>query len=919
LVASTSNGCKDSVTKQVVIFAKPVVDFSATNRCLGNSINFSNLSSGATGFVWNFGDGKTSATTSPSYTYASSGTYNVKLIAENANGCKDSVSKSITVFSNPSVSFTAQPNPICRGGLMNFTNTSTNGTSFTWNFGNGKTSTLTSPTNIYTAEGNYNVKLVSINSNGCKDSTFRTVTVWPRPKASFSFNNGCATDNLGFTSNSVGAVGHSWTFGDATTSTQANPAKGYTGPGTYSVTLIVTSVNGCMDTTTSSVTVHPRAAVSFTNPTNFCAGNAANFTNTSTLSAGNMTFQWKFGDGNSSSLTSPSNTYANGGNYIVTLTATTDKGCVNTATGNVLVFAKPTANFNAKDVCQGTAMTFNNTSVGGTTWLWDFGDATTSTSASPTKTYTNAGTYTVKLTATNGNNCSDVYSMQVTVNPNPVASFTAADKCYGQAVNFTNTSTNANDVYWNFGDGNTSNSFNPSYNYPASGTYNVTLNVESNFGCTGSITKSVTVYAAPKVSFSVNDAGQCVNGNAFVFTDNSTIASGTMSRSWTLGDGGTSTASPVNKTYALSGNYNVKLVVTGPNGCKDSATDIAMVYPKPQAGFTSNNQIQCYNNHLFVFTDATTISSGTLTRTWDFGDGTTAGGVTVNKQYASTGSYTVKLSVTSENGCTDNTTKSVTVNPSPSAGFSINNATQCLNGNNFVFTNSTSGATGFSSSWKMGDGSTAATANASRTYATAGNYRVTLSVNTAGGCSDSAYYFVKVLANPAALTITGPSPAAMGSKQTYSVAYNAGSSYNWTATNGTVLSNGSSTIQVKWNITGATGSLSVTETATNGCIGAPASYNVSLYDAASVSSLHNNAFGVKLYPNPAKNQFSVEVSTGEMVNMVVYNQLGKVVLSDIVFNDRITITDHNLAAGIYTAKLSTSQGKSSILRFEIRN
>jgi PKD repeat protein len=437
----SSFGCADSITQKITIYAKPTAAFSASNQCFGNAVSFNNQSSGANTNLWSFGDGNSSAASSPNYNYAAAGTYTVKLAIASVNNCKDSITKTVTVYPKPSVSFTASPNPICRGGLMSFTNTSTNGASYLWNFGNGSTSTLTSPTNIYNTAGNYNVKLVSVSSNGCKDSTFRSITIWPRPVASFSVNNGCETDNLAFTSNSVGAITHAWTFGDGNTSTATNPSKGYTAAGTYNVKLIVTSLNGCMDTTNSNVSIYPRAKVSFTNASSFCVGATANFTNTSSLASGNMTFQWKFGDGNTSASTNSSNVYSNPGNYTVTLTANTDKGCINTSSANVLINAKPLANFNASNVCQGQAVTFNNTSVGGLSYSWNFGDAGTSTAASPSYTYAAAGTYTVTLTATNANGCVDVFSKQLTIFSNPVANFTATDRCIGTPTLFTNTST----------------------------------------------------------------------------------------------------------------------------------------------------------------------------------------------------------------------------------------------------------------------------------------------------------------------------------------------------------------------------------------------------------------------------------------------------------------------------------------------
>jgi len=342
-----------------------------------------------------------------------------------------------------------------------------------------------------------------------------------------------------------------------------------------------------------------------------------------------------------------------------------------------------------------------------------------------------------------------------------------------------------------------------------------------------------------------------------------------------------------------------------------------MVYSKPVANFNINRASQCLAGNAFAFTDVSTISDGSITRSWNLADGSLIGGTNVIKSYTFVGTYVIRLYATSDFGCNDSISKSVTVNPSPSASFTTNDDIQCLNGNSFTYTNTTTGAPVFNSSWKIGDATTVTTTNASRTYSAPGTYRVSLNVNTAFGCQDSAYYLMRVLPNPGNLTITGPISAALGSVHKYSVVATPGSAYNWVVTNGTILSNGGAIIQVKWNSTGATGILQVTETAENGCAGNPATVNVGL--VAGMNAIAKNAFAANLYPNPGKDNFTVEVSTGDMVTMNVYDQTGRLVMGDIRFNNSVTINDHHLASGIYTARIYTDKGKTTILRFEVSN
>lgn len=126
--------------------------------------------------------------------------------------------------------------------------------------------------------------------------------------------------------------------------------------------------------------------------------------------------------------------------------------------------------------------------------------------------------------------------------------------------------------------------------------------------------------------------------------------------------------------------------------------------------------------------------------------------------------------------------------------------------------------------------------------------------------------------------------------------------------------------QVQWNKTGATGSLTVTETGNNGCLGNPASINVSLFDVSSAKGLNKNAFGARnFYPNPSADKLTIEVNIGDMVNLSVYDQMGRVVLTDIRFNESLLLNTQALAAGIYTAKLTTDRGNTTVLGFEIKN
>ena len=241
------------------------------------------------------------------------------------------------------------------------------------------------------------------------------------------------------------------------------------------------------------------------------------------------------------------------------------------------VVALPTANFSTS-TCSST-INFTNTSSGATSYLWNFGDGGTSTATNPSHTYANTGTtYTVTLTATSANGCTNTKTLSVTPRPVPVANFNQPANTCSQTISFTNTSTISSGTMtysWNFGDATTSTATNPSHTYTNSGTYTVTLTTTSNFGCTNSISKTFTIY--PKA---VSNFSYIICDSIVKFTDLSTVSSGSItSRSWTFGDGGTSTSQNPVHHYPAPGTYNVTLTTTTNNGCTSSKTIAVTISP----------------------------------------------------------------------------------------------------------------------------------------------------------------------------------------------------------------------------------------------------------------------------------------------------------------------------------------------------
>jgi len=285
-----------------------------------------------------------------------------------------------------------------------------------------------------------------------------------------------------------------------------------------------------------------------------CLGDGTAFTDKSTIYATTSAWLWDFGDGQTSNLQNPVHSYIEPGKYTVNMTITDIDGCTSTKALPVIISPKPVANFTVPGpTCLGNPVVFTDQSTisEGTIvkWAWNFGDGEidTLTANTPTvsHTYNKTGTNTVSLTTISDNGCiSPVFSQVITISPVPVVDFSLPDICLGDAVaQFTDKSTiadntEANFTYlWNFGDPNagaanpnTSTLKNPKHTYSSAANYNVTLTVQSKYGCSYTTTHQFTVNGSnPVAGFSIENNNSC-SSDAVIFDENSIVDFGNITR-----------------------------------------------------------------------------------------------------------------------------------------------------------------------------------------------------------------------------------------------------------------------------------------------------------------------------------------------------------------------------------------------------
>ena len=485
------NDCDGSLFEEIItVFPRPIPRFGPMQNtyCSGDTVTFANVSYGGPmlSWFWDYGNGFTSTDSVPLpmiyFTDSIPTIYTITLTATNDCGT-EIFSYDLEVNPTNVVAF-YNINPIegCVGTEVCLTNLSTLGAHVLWDFGDGNTSTLFNVCHTYSSPGMYTITLKAF---GCGfDSIQQTIIIHSQPDALFTNNTiSCPVDSVSFSNLSVGANSYLWDFGDGNTSTLNNPTHMFTIPGIYQVSLISSSIEGCIDSTTSTITILSPPAANFNISTDsICIGEIVLFESAS--SPNPLTCLWDFGDGNFSTSCQPSHSYDTSGNYIITLIISDGNNCKDTTQQLIFVSSIPDADFTytVNQTCSPVSVSFSNNINTGESYLWDFGDGNTSTLTSPTHTYEVGGTYTVQLTTISGV-CSQTNSQEVVINQTPIFEIvtpSAQSGCANFLAPFSTSLSGNNFAYlWDFGDGITSFEESPIHPYTIPGDYEVSLIIQN--------------------------------------------------------------------------------------------------------------------------------------------------------------------------------------------------------------------------------------------------------------------------------------------------------------------------------------------------------------------------------------------------------------------------------------------------------
>jgi gliding motility-associated-like protein len=779
LTVTSLNGCLDSDQELVTIFETPVPDMLADNVCEGEEATFLDLSIADPGdpilsWSWDFGDATTSSFQHPTHTYTSTGTFDVTLTVNSAT-CSASEVFQVTVEPAPAASASLSPAIGCSPLLVEFTNNSVGADAFTWDFGDGGGSADENPTNVYYNFGmtdtTYIVVMTAMTAFGCGNNDTLEVTVEPGAIASFMDNSippSCSPFDAEFINTSQGASSYYWDLGDGTTTTAENPTHTYNNETgfiqTYTVSLIAYAPNGCNDTITSGVTVFPLADFDFTVwPDSGCSPLII----TMPYISGVQTYEWDFGDGQTSTFPQPTHLYENFTNdplvYDIMFVGTSPFGCTDTSYSQVMITPQPTAQFTAdiNSGCSPITVNFENISIQADFYEWDYGDGEQSTTGSTVHSHTfqnltnDVVVYEVLLIAHSDDGCQHEFIVPVEVYPQVIPDFEDPGLgCAPFSVTLENTSQNSNSYDWDLGNGLQSIQEFPSTIYINDGdtdtTYTVCLHAFSTYGCDAVVCHDIIVHPSPEALFTMSEESGCHPAPVDII-NNSTLAD---TYEWDYGDGEQSTNSDPVHTHLFETQgsnpieYEITLIATANTGCSSEAILPYTLYPPVVAAFFADTA-GCSPLNAFFSNQSIGANAGFE---WDFGDDQSSFQTNPAHTFVNNSgddiTFDVMMVASSIYGCTDTTYQPVVVHPTPIAILEIDTTLGCYP-LEVIFQNQSIGADSFT--WAYGTGQIGDTTEEyhSFIYYNLGDepvtYDVQLTAFTDAGCQSMDQLAVDVL------------------------------------------------------------------------------------------------------------------------------------------------------------------------------
>lgn len=744
-----TNGHMAELSKTVTIEDLPSFTLGAdTTLCKGQFLNYS-FSFIDAKYLWNNGktDNQRKITTP--------GIHHLDITT---NGC--TVRDSVTIvydFVNPSFTIN-KPEQCLPANSFKFTSTTSEAKATEWFIDNTDFDTKPVTTTAFLKDGIYKIKLKATSTLGCKDSIVKEVLVKKTPNASFTVtaNNTCGKNNsFSFNNTTTFTEAYSYKFVVEGKSIENTNTVNWTFSdiGKHTVTLIVTSAEGCEAIIERDITVYPAPNATFTIIENSICLNDNSFT---IQFNGNLrpfeTLSWEVDDKsytpNGSAFTK---SFTTKGKHLISAQISNTSGCIEKIVKTVEVYENPMVDFSTSTgslSCLGqnniefTNLSNNNLSL--IEFSWDFGDNTNATDINPTKSFTNQSQYTVALSVTNEAGCSNTASKLINTYEQPQIAITTKtisacenDNAFELSYSNTNTASQVSKVTWSSNAGISIPSQNPApASFPSSGDFTLNLEVETVFGCKDNATANVSVYPKPKGTLTVNNKEQCLNANLFKVTaplEHNGILNTNFTWDLAAANDNTIKGNKANFTFNAIGNYNISAIITDVNGCSTELFETVTVNPIPE--FKITNAKGCVNVPLTF--DIEGLSPFVLVNkwSWDLGNNATSNLLNPTTSYKSAGNYNIQATATTDKGCTytHNFDGGAVVSPNPEVNFEYKRISWSFEETILEFeASSTISPSTFT--WNFGNGSNSTNTTEKVNFKEAGYYNVSLVATSDKNC-----------------------------------------------------------------------------------------------------------------------------------------------------------------------------------------
>lgn len=750
LVVMNEYACIDTLeVPDILNFGEVIGPFSQaldTALCAPYDVDFSAFNVGDTYFdyFWDFDDGygDPGGSTTTAHTYDQTGTYCPSIIMTDPNGCPVLISCTDSIEVEAYTLSYSAIEQLCYGDSLHLS--ITNAEQLLWEedtyvelSGPEEFKLFPPQTTNFVLTGYY---------SDCQTTDTLQVVVHPLPVVALDLaEDVCQMDAPFQVSGGLPADPPGVYYIDGLPQNVFDPT---TGEGmAHPVVYAYTDLNGCTNTDTVDVFVHPLPTVTLEAFDEYCENDPVIAMEGGTPLGG----QYLFG-ANEIFVLDPSD---GDGVFSITYFYTDGYGCSSSDNTDLVIHPAPDADISYSDLCLGDTLQPLNAS-----WVpyesiayteWNYGDQGIFLGyESPEIIYPAIGNYPLTVIMSTPFGCTTIVDTTVNVWATPSAAFTTADGCQDMPLVFYNTSGieagSIVETNWTAEGTTVENGDSLVHAFAGWGELPVLLEVTSDRGCYAALTQYAEVFPTPQVSITAENS--CYDEASQFYAYSSVGAGWIAAEDWSVGDSQpVISAAGAAHVYSAPGDYAVSFTATSDRGCTYTATDTITVYPLPEISFTGGPETLCAGNEVGLSDESTIVSPHTLTGwLWMLGDSVMGHAPALTFIADTVGIFDVYLEVWANTGCARDTLipQMITVFPKPQAGFSVTPEEAPIY-EPFIEIEDLAGADVIQWHYDLGDGSQSADSALVHAYSDYGSYYITQIVTNSYGCMDTAWRAVEVL------------------------------------------------------------------------------------------------------------------------------------------------------------------------------